>query len=350
MSRKRSGGNRQLRPWEVEAQDEAAPTEAGTFKKADEAQLRKRRIVKVRRPKGSSKSSAASNGSGNIFSGGGFSLTGSSVKKSSTETPAGSSSISSLSLPLSKKDKALQKMKSLNKCFHTWVSSQIEKSPFSDYTCFLKEYIAYAEKIMPDVVLNDSTITGNSISYGGNFPIKSSEVSATSSLSFDAFASAPTEESKIKNESKEAESQKSLGKTLEKPKATEDNETNENNGTKNGTKNADISKDDEEKKHFVKAKVFSLKKGAWESNGIGEFRVMYNTKTEKARVVMYNGAGRLMLNYALYKTMKVKRDGKKDVVFMAITADGPVNTRIRVKDPTDADFLKDAMEKYIPTS
>jgi hypothetical protein len=104
--------------------------------------------------------------------------------------------------------------------------------------------------------------------------------------------------------------------------------------------------DGEDKKHNIKAKIFTLKEGAWKSGGIGDFRVMHNEETGKGRVVMYNAAGRLMLNCALYPTIKVTREGKKDIGFLGITDDGPANIRVRVKESTDSDFLKAAMDKW----
>lgn len=110
----------------------------------------------------------------------------------------------------------------------------------------------------------------------------------------------------------------------------------------------DDSSSSETKVHGVRAKYFefSMEEKQFKVKGLGELRIMKEKEGGKSRVLMYDDCLRLKLNLALYAGIKYELTGKKknNVSFIANKPAGPTKFMFRVKTGTAAMQLKSSLE------
>jgi len=111
---------------------------------------------------------------------------------------------------------------------------------------------------------------------------------------------------------------------------------------------------DEETKHEVRAKALRFDKGGegeaarWREMGVGVLRVMVSkTQPDKARLVLRNDVGKVRLNIALYKGMKVEDNGKALTFVAALEEHGLSTIMLKTKAQNLAG-LSEAIDAQIP--
>ena len=99
----------------------------------------------------------------------------------------------------------------------------------------------------------------------------------------------------------------------------------------------------------------------WANHGVGNLQLRRPqsapTGSGRARLVMYNQAGKLVLNAKLYAGMKVRHVDDKSVALLLVNgaqagenAAKPVQTMLRVKDGATAKQLARAVTENAPVS
>ncbi|KAG1731496.1 uncharacterized protein EDB91DRAFT_1252135 [Suillus paluster] len=107
--------------------------------------------------------------------------------------------------------------------------------------------------------------------------------------------------------------------------------------------------EDEDTTYTVKAKVFKLSKTSdkseWKELGVGMLRLKKHKETGARRVLMRNSAtGRIIINFRLFASLTPTLL-KTMVSFVGHDDGAPASFRIRVKNPEQAQELKDALER-----
>lgn len=110
---------------------------------------------------------------------------------------------------------------------------------------------------------------------------------------------------------------------------------------------------DEETRYEVVARLVKLNDGSWQKFGKGTLRLYHNTVTDKKRMVLRNGVGKVMFNVGISKGMPFNKDSiksengvKSHVKFMAVENDseGLKHFMLNVK-PDYVDKFHEELEK-----
>lgn len=312
---KRSGGNRQLRPEEVALEDEQSGEPMGTFRVADAATLKKRRILKSRGVRRKKKKTTSSEGTRpNLFAG--FSgLTQSTTDEDTKRQQTGVYGISggggdgrNTKSTTGNAEKAdaenndvsfVRRRRKLNQSFHKWVQRQMIENEFSDWTIGVQDYITHMQKLKKRRKKERIAPKDN-----GGYVVPA-ELSKTTTKKEDKSDAADT----------------------------------------------DADDGNEIRKFVTRAKVMKMDSESekWQSQGLGELRLLVDKTTNKSRIVVYDDCKQLKVNMNLYSGISFKRQGKKRIFFVAKTSDDGEFSQyfLSVKSPTVADGLKEALEAAI---
>uniref|UniRef100_K3WSW0 RanBD1 domain-containing protein n=1 Tax=Globisporangium ultimum (strain ATCC 200006 / CBS 805.95 / DAOM BR144) TaxID=431595 RepID=K3WSW0_GLOUD len=104
-----------------------------------------------------------------------------------------------------------------------------------------------------------------------------------------------------------------------------------------------------------KAKVFEFKKDEkrWADKGLHPLKVLVNKDSKKARILVRNEIGKIVLNSSLYKGMSIKAHetkGKKTGVIVSLQVDGAMTQYLLKVNAAKVDEFTKALEKAAASS
>mmetsp|Transcript_3553 Transcript_3553/g.7768 ORF Transcript_3553/g.7768 Transcript_3553/m.7768 type:complete len:453 (-) Transcript_3553:133-1491(-) len=256
----------------------------------------------------------------------------------SQPTPATAPPKSLLSTPKSPKNKK-QRIKELNKNFLHMIVDHWEGRMFaSDYSHFMKEYQAHAEKLqLSDGEAGSETVdapaavaaTANNNSKTTSSWAAPASSPAVKAFSFGSSAAPPTTTtfsfgSKPSAAPAAAAPSFSFGAPASSPAASAPPAATRSNGDNDDpTSNPDDGEvekieaeenTEEEVLHEVRAKNMKMEKGQWKKFGAGVLRLYRHKVNSKCRIVIRNGIGKVQFNVGVSKGMefeKVIKQSKK---------------------------------------
>jgi nucleoporin NUP2 len=97
----------------------------------------------------------------------------------------------------------------------------------------------------------------------------------------------------------------------------------------------------------MRAKVYKLENKEFKVKGVGPLRILVHRDTKKARVVLRNSTGHVILNVLLRPEFQYKVEGKGQVRIGDISATGDLDTYlVRVKTEADGKTLHDQLNQH----
>uniref|UniRef100_A0A1B0CBG3 RanBD1 domain-containing protein n=2 Tax=Lutzomyia longipalpis TaxID=7200 RepID=A0A1B0CBG3_LUTLO len=360
---------------------EDAPEEKGTFRKASEDEIKNRVIRTARRrvvPTTDSKDAPPPG----IFSGfGGFTKTTTApaamsspfafLSKAST-SPTVTSTNGPPKAPEEKKsddgaknggNEYHRKLVELNKSLLAWVKSKIEQNPliiltpiFTDYEKHLKDIQKLdVPQTPPAATTTVSPLKGfsfgmpptNSTPLGettakptASAPIFGSSLTASASTGFSFGAAKPF----------------TFG-NVAKPASSEDDKAKEEKGEENDEENDEPPKVtftpvvEEDSVFSKRCKVFIKNDDGYKERGIGTLYLKSVNDGKKIQLIVRadTSLGNVLVNLLLTKGIPAKLLGKNNVMMVCVPSadfDKPVSMLLRVKNTEEAEELLAAIEKY----
>ncbi|KAJ3088849.1 hypothetical protein HK102_007773 [Quaeritorhiza haematococci] len=254
-------------------------------------------------------------------------------------------------------------VRGLNHSLQTRVNQVLQGDCFADLSPLLEEYLRSQKELLAkhkQTVDKLKNTTHTAVQPPSQSPKTTQSTTAPMSFSFGGsttfkFGAGPTSGTAAPPAFNLAQAPKPVTEAKETVATTNNDEENdgEEEGSQEPQRNPDdfmsgVGEEDEVTEHEVRNKLFKFEKGdnpRWDPVGLGVLKLKANKKSQKRRLLCRaDGAGRVLLNAAVFSGMTVKKEDEKSVSFIVVIDGSPTKFLARVKTADDAKKLLTALE------